>query len=33
VLIRSKNREAARRFVEFLQSPASEKIKGEYGYR
>ncbi len=33
VLTRSKNREAARRFVEFLQSPEAEKIKGEYGYR
>ena len=33
VLKRAKNREAARRFTEFLQSPEAEKIKGEYGYR
>jgi molybdate transport system substrate-binding protein len=33
VLKRAKNREAARRLVEFLQSPEAEKIKGEYGYR
>ncbi len=33
VLKRAKNTEAARRFVEFLQSPEAEKIKGEYGYR
>ncbi|MGE5855810.1 MAG: molybdate ABC transporter substrate-binding protein [Syntrophaceae bacterium] len=33
VLKRANNREAARRFVEFLQSPEAEKIKGEYGYR
>ena len=33
VLKRAKNREAARRFVEFLLTPEAEKIKGEYGYR
>lgn len=33
VLKRAKNREAARRFTEFLQSPEAEKIKREYGYR
>ena len=33
VLKRAKNREAARLFVKFLQSPEAEKIKGEYGYR
>jgi molybdate transport system substrate-binding protein len=33
VLIRSKNREAARLFVKFLGSPEAERIKRGYGYR
>ena len=33
VLNRSKNREAARLFMKFLESPEAEKIKREYGYR
>jgi molybdate transport system substrate-binding protein len=33
ILIRSKNREAARLFMKFLGSPEAEKIKREYGYR
>jgi molybdate transport system substrate-binding protein len=33
VLIRSKNREATRRFMEFLQSPEAIEIIRNYGYR
>ncbi|MRR38781.1 molybdate ABC transporter substrate-binding protein [bacterium] len=33
VLKRAKNREAARLFIKFLESPQAEKIKEEYGYR
>jgi molybdate transport system substrate-binding protein len=33
VLKRTKNREAARRFVEFLRSSEATKIKQSYGYR
>jgi molybdate transport system substrate-binding protein len=33
VLRRAKNREAARLFMKFLESPQAEKIKEEYGYR
>ncbi len=33
VLTRSKNSEAARLFVKFLESPEAENIKREYGYR
>jgi molybdate transport system substrate-binding protein len=33
VLKKAKNREAARLFIKFLQSPEAEKIKREYGYR
>ena len=33
VLKRAKNREAARLFLKFLQSPEAEEIKRSYGYR
>jgi molybdate transport system substrate-binding protein len=33
VLKRAKNREAARLFMKFLESPEAEKIKRNYGYR
>ncbi len=33
VLTRSKNREAARLFVKFLESPEADEIKRSYGYR